>query len=81
MEDRTGARVNVMAAKLADKGAALGKSMKFRIFLAFWSLNFSASIIHFHELRQAGVIVRVHLLELLECALGHDRYPLPAIVG
>ena len=72
MEDRSSGRINVMAAMLADEGAALTKWMKLGVYPTAGTHDFGPAIVHFHELREAVRVGRINFLKLLEGVLGHD---------
>ena len=83
MEDRASGRINVMAAPLADVGPAFGEGMEFRISPATGAGDFGPAVVHLHQLAEAGRVIRVNSLKLLESVGSwlHGDYPLPAIVG
>ncbi len=57
-----------MAAVLTDEGPALDEAMEFRIDAAAGTNNFRAAVVRLHELGQAGRVIRVEGLKLLESA-------------
>jgi len=83
VEDRASGRVNVVATVLANEGPTLGEGMKLGLDATAGADDFGSAVIYFHELGEAGRIIRVHDLKCLE-SMGsglHRIIPLPAIAG
>jgi hypothetical protein len=72
VKDGAGGRVDVMAAVLTGIGAPLAHGMESSRLLAAGAADRGAAVVDFHELGEAGGVVRVFGLKLLESVLGHD---------
>jgi hypothetical protein len=60
-----------MTAMLAGIAAPLLHPMELRLTLAGRALEFGAAVPHFHNLVEAGRVVRIFVLELFEGVFGH----------
>ena len=73
MKDRAGTWINVVAALLASESASLRHHMEIRFYTARRAVNVRAAEIDFHELGEAGAVVRVFSLEIFERVFRHGR--------
>lgn len=70
-----------MAAPLAGISPPLGDLREGGVRAAAGARNLRPAVLDFHDRREAGVIVRVLGLELLECVLAHSGHPLLVVRG
>lgn len=75
VKDGPGCRVDVMTAPLAGVGPPLGHLVELHPFGTNRAIGFLAAVLDLHDPAQAGRVIRVFGLELLEGVLGHGLSP------
>ena len=79
VEDRPSGRINVVAACLTGIGPAFAHGMELGALLAAGARDFGTAVVYFHQFGEAGSIVRIFLLELLERVFRHRPIPYAAL--
>jgi hypothetical protein len=76
VEDSPGAGVDVVAALLAGVGPPLGHRVKSGPHVANLTMRFLTAVLDFHDPGEAGRVIRILGLKLLESVFGHDTVSL-----
>lgn len=72
VKDCVGARVDMMAAFLAGKRAAVGHRVEMGMDAATRTVDLGATVLHVHDLAKAGRVIGVFGLKFLERVLAHS---------